>query len=426
VFKLILSDLHIGAGGGGSPLEDFVHDEALAALLESASAEAATQPLELILNGDTFEFWQVPALPEGTPYSPTARYRLRLYLETTERAGALRMRLIQEGHPLLFAALARFLSPPPGCGARSITFVQGNHDVQLHWGAVQHALRVALDAEGARAPACSFVSLGRLQDGLYIEHGNQHADALSRHPSPDDPRDPRRPGSLEETPGARLFIRAINRMERRYPWITSVKPQTAVFWFLLRFRPLAALQLLALFLPGLPTLLRVHRPLSRSNRRLRRDAHLPPDPARPGMAERPECPQSQLPALERIATEPALARDPVLTRGLLEEHALHAQLVRAASEIASRTGAQIVTFGHTHIPAAERLPGGALYLNTGTWTRALDLSGQPAATWRALIRGDLASRARMRLTYLWVDGSGERLIASLREQPLAPVGDAPA
>jgi hypothetical protein len=66
-FKIVVSDLHIGAGATESeanPLEDFDQDEAFAELLAHLAGESDhyDSPLELIFAGDTFEFLQVPAL----------------------------------------------------------------------------------------------------------------------------------------------------------------------------------------------------------------------------------------------------------------------------------------------------------------------------------------------------------------------------
>ena len=65
--KIVLSDLHLGAGrrDAGNWLEDFDQDDHFAALLGrlAEEAEANKQGMELVLAGDTFEFLQVPAVP---------------------------------------------------------------------------------------------------------------------------------------------------------------------------------------------------------------------------------------------------------------------------------------------------------------------------------------------------------------------------
>jgi UDP-2,3-diacylglucosamine pyrophosphatase LpxH len=422
MFKLILSDLHLGAGGDGNRLEDFLLDGALAGLLDDAAREsdASGQAVEVILNGDTFEFWQVPALADGEAFDPGFRYPDRAYTGTTASECAQRMRLIIAGHPTVFAALTRFLQPGPSL--RWVTIIKGNHDVQLYWPAVQAVIRNALEARGPREGCLVFVSRTLLSHGLYIEHGNQYSDALNRHVSFENPVDPHDPTRLIEPPGARIFIHAINRMERDLPWISSVKPQTALVWLLLRYRPLAALRLLWLFLPALPTILRVHRPLSRSNRRIAEDAAI-----WQGVRPDQDAPQAlvagrtseDLDSPPHLVVDSAPGGDPILSRGILEERALHAQLVQAAREVAGRTGARIVVLGHTHIPALEPLPDGAVYLNSGTWTWELDLRRQPADAWRGIIRDRADAQAGQMLTYVRIDSVDGVLVPTLRQHVIA-------
>jgi len=411
MFKIVLSDLHIGAGGDGNQLEDFHHDATLARLLDDVAHESASsgRDVEVILNGDVFEFWQVPALQEHERFDPQAHYPDRMYTGTSAPESARRMALIVAGHRQLFEALAGFLRETPP--QRRVTIIKGNHDVQLHWPAVQTILRDALDAWGARRYCLSFVPLALQRDGLYLEHGSQYAEALNRHPSFGEPTDPRDPSRLLETPGARIFIRAINRLERDLSWISSVKPMTAIGWFLLRYRPLTALRLAWLFVPALPTLLRVHHPLARSNRQLVQDVT-----AGTGEATAPsdQTPKS-LASLETLLSQETLSRDPILARGLLEKHALHAQLMSAADRVARETGARIVLFGHTHVPALELLESGAIYLNTGSWNWEINLDGRPAQAWRRLICEDDLGSGDTFLSYVRVDYVDGEPAPSLRE-----------
>jgi UDP-2,3-diacylglucosamine pyrophosphatase LpxH len=52
------------------------------------------------------------------------------------------------------------------------------------------------------------------------------------------------------------------------------------------------------------------------------------------------------------------------------------EIKRYSDQIAKLLGAQVVVMGHTHRPSLERLPGGAAFVNTGTWA--------PMYTWRSL------------------------------------------
>jgi hypothetical protein len=257
-----------------------------------------------------------------------------------------------------------------------------------------------------------------VSDGLYVEHGNQYSDALSRHVSLEDPVDQHDPTRLVETPGAGISIHAINRMERDLPWISSVKPLTALVWLLLRYSPLAALRLLWLFLPALATILRIHRPLSRSNRRIAEDAAIWQGERPKQLAARVQekgVSSDGLDATSLTVAHGLPGGDPILSRGILEERALQAQLVQAARQIAGRTGARIVVLGHTHIPALENLPGGAVYLNSGTWTWELDLRRTPAEAYRKLIQSSADAQAGQMLTYVRIDTVDGVQQATLRQ-----------
>jgi len=150
--KIILSDLHLGAGsfGGANPLEDFRHDRQFSDFLMSLrdESESAGRPMDLIINGDFVEYLQVPAVPVSE-YDPRAAYPEDAYRSTTEADAVLRTDLVIAGHRPVFEGLAGFLSERP---RRTVTVIKGNHDLQLHWPGVQERIRQALGAVGPRAP----------------------------------------------------------------------------------------------------------------------------------------------------------------------------------------------------------------------------------------------------------------------------------
>ena len=429
--KIVLSDLHIGAGrvDQGNLLEDFVQDDALIGLISQLEEESQTRglPMELVLNGDIFEFWQVPAVEENESYVPSKRYAARRYLRTREEDSCRRMRLIIQGHPSLFAVLARFIqSEAP---RRTLTIIKGNHDVQLHWEGVQTIIRQALGATKERYDLVLLPSRSISREGVYIEHGSEYADAVNRHPNFDLPHHPRDPRRLRMVPGATLSIRVINRLERQHYWVTSVKPTSAVFWYLLRYDPWTALRMLVLALPLLPRWLWLHRPATRTNRQLARElrvleAETQQEMANQGQARLPRCQHDgeglagliNLPSLQAVLDDEESGDDPLVVRGLLEEHSLHARLKQVAKLKVRQEQACVVIFGHTHLPAAEPLEGGAVYINTGSWTWMLDLREQPAQAWRRLIRHADYGDIHHHLTYARVDYDNDsRPRASLRE-----------
>ena len=113
--RLVLSDLHLGAG---DRLDDFTADAELAALLHHYATDP--EPTELILAGDTFEFLQVclPDVPD---------------LEWSSRAAARRLETILRAHAAPVAALRAFLARRDN----QVTVLIGNHDFELHYYSVK-------------------------------------------------------------------------------------------------------------------------------------------------------------------------------------------------------------------------------------------------------------------------------------------------
>jgi UDP-2,3-diacylglucosamine pyrophosphatase LpxH len=416
--KIVLSDLHMGAGYAerGNTLEDFTKDREIVDLLAKLRDESETLglPMELILNGDIFEFWQVPALREPDSFCPEKRYPIWRYLGTREEDSRRRMALIVRGHREVFRALAGFLHE--GSPRRSLSILRGNHDVQLYWPAVQATIRQALAPRGWMSGLVNFPVRSLCRDGVYVEHGSEYADALNRHAHFERPRHPCHKNRLRMVPGGPLSIHVINGMERDHYWISSVKPVSAILWYLLRFDLCTALRLILLLLPHLPRLLWLHRPLTRSNRELARelrsvDAEMADHDGASESRGLPECFAGHdgevglinLPSLTDVLSEEEAGEDPLLVRGLLEEHTLHARMLKVAQLKVRQEQACVVLFGHTHLPAAESLEGDAVYINTGSWTWMLDLRKEPAETWRRLIRHQDHQDVHYRLTYARVD-----------------------
>jgi len=159
---------------------------------------------------------------------------------------------IAEGHPVFFSALAWFLAR-----GNSVVMMKGNHDVELHWLAVQERLRELVADALANAslpvppwpmdesePDKTVAMLAReVQDRmdfcpwiyfepglLYIEHGNQYflTDALKDFLNPILPQKDR----LLRLPAGSLFVRYFfNKAEQTFPFIDNLRPRTrALAW----------------------------------------------------------------------------------------------------------------------------------------------------------------------------------------------------
>lgn len=141
----VLSDLHLSAGlsrrtGRTSRLETFFYDRPFSNLIDRIIVRASTrtQPTVLVLNGDVFDFLAMIHIPpdeelEALGISVTRRER-RYGMTSEPIKSAWKMRQILRGHPVFFAALARFLR-----AGHRIHVIRGNHDLELYWRAVREA-----------------------------------------------------------------------------------------------------------------------------------------------------------------------------------------------------------------------------------------------------------------------------------------------
>src|SRR6266545_5789009 len=169
---------------------DFFIDDDFARFLVYIEAAAAT-PVELILNGDIFDFDSVTELPAGDARVDWLAHRRGLASE--EWMSVFKIDVIIREHPTWFSALAGFLAR----GHRAV-FVIGNHDAELFWPSVQRRICDALGVETPatlvediepppRPGAVTFCNWFYLSGGdTYVSHGHQY----DPHCTVKDPIDP--------------------------------------------------------------------------------------------------------------------------------------------------------------------------------------------------------------------------------------------
>jgi UDP-2,3-diacylglucosamine pyrophosphatase LpxH len=160
--KLVVSDLHVG---GGDPLLDGFgprQQAALEGLLAAASRNSGSplgdgDDVELIVNGDGFDFMMV------APYGAGGVIDASLAVE--------KLRNITAAHGPFFHTLQAFIRQP----GRHITFMTGNHDVELWFAEVRAGIMEALglSQDDERVSFCPTRSYRPLAD-VYIEHGNAY------------------------------------------------------------------------------------------------------------------------------------------------------------------------------------------------------------------------------------------------------------
>lgn len=158
----------------------FFIDEDFGNLLDYVH-ETAEGPVELVLNGDIFDFDSITQLPDefAGPVSWLSRVR---GLASEEWMSRYKMELIVADHPIWFEAVARFVAH----GHRAV-FVIGNHDVELHWPAVQAVVREGLGLSAEDLERVQFATGFYLSgEDTFISHGHLF-DPLCSEPTPIDP-----------------------------------------------------------------------------------------------------------------------------------------------------------------------------------------------------------------------------------------------
>jgi UDP-2,3-diacylglucosamine pyrophosphatase LpxH len=183
---LILSDIHLG-----SDLNDFGHlirrsrrvDEDLVKLIMHYRTVAPpSDRWRLVVAGDFIDFVGMAVRAEGVELATERSDEEREHgLGNAVDHVRFKLRLVVERHPDVFDALAGFVGD-----GHALTFIHGNHDLELYWDAVKDDLRSLLFARACAAHKDAID--GPLFDGriafhpwffyvaglAYIEHGHQY------------------------------------------------------------------------------------------------------------------------------------------------------------------------------------------------------------------------------------------------------------
>jgi UDP-2,3-diacylglucosamine pyrophosphatase LpxH len=401
--KYILSDLHIGAGyarEGGNHLEDFTADEEMVSFLHEIQHESKRESceIELIINGDLFEFLQVPAVEQ---YNPASSYPTEVYLDSSQEASIKRLNIIAQGHPEVFNALSDFMHVEHP--QRRITLIKGNHDVNLFWPGVKSRLREILGASGTRASLLLFADEFVSREKIYVEHGHQRAEKINSYQDFFNPRSSDDPTRLYYPPGSRFVINAFNDLEREHWFVDHIKPPTTLIWYALHWNFDVAGKTLANFIR--------YTWISEKSRSISNDGLFPPNET---LLQDLENNDRRRKLSQRYANDPTFRQqfhqqiqqylnvanvnnkeavtlplpdvsDDPLEMGQADQKQQQNMLRYAAEQVAKQEGAKIILFGHTHYPVQELLSNGSIYINTGSWVQ--DFSDALPETWEALFNG---------------------------------------
>ena len=175
IHTVVVSDLHLTEAELPDPSRplwkrykhrDLFIDESFERMLAHI-CEETEGPVELVFNGDTFDFDIVSAVPNNLPVNLAEQLR---GLNSEEEKSRYKIWRILDHHPVWVEAIRHFVS-----AGNEVVFVVGNHDVELHWPGVQAEILDALDLPPSREGAVRFCEWFYVSQGdTLIEHGNQY------------------------------------------------------------------------------------------------------------------------------------------------------------------------------------------------------------------------------------------------------------
>lgn len=330
--KVVISDCHLSGGrifeGSLNPHEDFHFDEEMCAFVRHFSTgeydeqDGVPVDVELFINGDFFDFLNVPIEGEFIDI-------------ITEEVALRQLRAILEGHPRVMAAFREFAAKP----GKSISYLIGNHDANLFFPRVIEEITRAWDPEG-QYPSEKVILIAdqdriRWEGGVEVHHGNQFEAVHFLNFEKPLLKDYNAEPVLNIPWGSFYVLKIVNRLKMEREYLDKVRPIRIYIlwglifdpWFILKYVFLTSIYFLKTRF--------VYSPTRRASFRVTAKIIK-------------EQTSSMLLDLEQEA------------RALLDEN----------------DDVKTVIFGHTHKPMTKVWPDGKQYINTGTWTKMINLDLQ--------------------------------------------------
>lgn len=177
-YTVVLSDLHLCEAEIPDPkrpfwkkykTKEFFFDENFKHFLESMHTQADGQKIELILNGDVFDFDSVTSIPDNPSFRVTWLEKKR-GLNPEEDKAEYKIHKILEDHPVWVNSLANFIRQ-----GHKVIIIIGNHDLELHFKRVQNAILESLELSDEELTQIRFCEFFYISEGdTLVEHGNQY------------------------------------------------------------------------------------------------------------------------------------------------------------------------------------------------------------------------------------------------------------
>lgn len=348
LIRVVVSDLHLGTGireGVPNPFEDFLFDDRFAELVAYYDELAgADTEFELILNGDIFDLLKVKV---GGIWPH----------EITDDIAAEKLRQCLDGHPRFVRALHDLMRR----GNRRITYLPGNHDLDMWFPGPQQLFRRYVAPPGA-AERVRFITESdtySLPEGIQIRHGHQ-LERIHRVDYGEMTYKRRDGAEILDIPWGSLWIlEVMNPAKEQRAYVDRIQPLgrfllgamlfDAKFAFSFMFRTSVY------FLRRRIFTLKAWR--------------------------------------DRIRYLPMRLREEILSLGSYDDLAIR--------DLKRVRGVHTLIVGHSHGPRFRQIAHNKLLINTGTWMRMVNLDiqflGQDSGLTYALIDYDDNGKARPRL-----------------------------
>jgi len=158
---IILGDVEMG---GGTLTDDFVSDNALSNLILELANKP--HPVDIVFNGDTFDFLKCPIIIDGIDKNGNAVKKRAFPRHITEEVSLHKLKLVNKAHKPVFDALKTYLKKSD----KHIFFVLGNHDHDLMFKGVQKEIKNLLKSNSQ----VHFPGLMYRYGQVLAEHGHQY------------------------------------------------------------------------------------------------------------------------------------------------------------------------------------------------------------------------------------------------------------
>jgi UDP-2,3-diacylglucosamine pyrophosphatase LpxH len=177
-FTAIVSDMHLCEAEPINPkfplwkkfkTRTFFFDDVFETFLQHIEKKANGETVELILNGDIFDFDSVMSIPDKPTFRVGWLEKKRGLYPRPERSKFKIQKILQD-HDVLIKALGAFVNR-----GHRIVFVIGNHDLEIHFHEVQEEILLALNLTKQGSQRVRFADWFYISNSdTLIEHGNQY------------------------------------------------------------------------------------------------------------------------------------------------------------------------------------------------------------------------------------------------------------